>query len=146
MPISLWAVLAGGLINLVAGKVLGLAALFLWLSMAQGVAPSDAAHPRQAELLLSLRGQPGLAALQWAMGALGSVLGGFAAATLARREEVLNGTLAAWAILFLGVMPVLRGTGAIEHPVQLLAQLAVSLGFCALGGWLRAQQLERRVI
>ena len=82
---------------------------------------------------------PPVYALQLLMGAATTVLGGYVAARIARHHETLNGLLASWACIAVGVYSMTSGKGTDPVAVQvLLLLLSPALG--ALGGWLRQRQ------
>lgn len=128
--VSIWAILVGGMVNLAARNVLTLAALFLWAS---GAERPDLAHPA---------GHPVFAALAWALVAAASVAGGYVAAWLARRNEVLHGVLAAWAAAAFSLWDI--GHGQAPGVMLALGQGLITFLFSGLGGWLRAAHLAAR--
>jgi hypothetical protein len=71
-------------------------------------------------------------------GSLCSVIGGYVAARIARREPLLNGALSAWLCLPLGVYAMFAGSDALPLWVHLLL-LPMSPVLGAVGGlvWLR---------
>ena len=70
-----------------------------------------------------------------------SVLGGFIAAMIARRAELLNGTLSSFLCVFMGIYAMTVGKNLESIPVQILLLIASPL-MGLLGGELQLRQVR----
>lgn len=87
-------------------------------------------------LMHALRNDPALFSIQVLLGSLCSILGGYVAARIAKRSEVLNGTLACFLCVGSGIYGLLFGAMAIplwQHIAGFIASPVLS----AFGGYLR---------
>ncbi len=92
----------------------------------------------------AIHGNAALYAVQLLIGLGCSVLGGYVAAWLAKRHELLNGALSSFLCLALGVYAITSGKDSNAHWVQLL--LFVGSPACAsLGGYLKFMQNRTRL-
>ncbi len=92
-------------------------------------------------MLTALHANPILYASQLAIGFACSILGGYVAARLAGREELLNGALSSWLCISFGVYGFFAGS-AHDYPLEIggfIASPAAGL----LGGYLRQKQIPR---
>ncbi|MDR3419443.1 MAG: hypothetical protein P4L83_24965 [Nevskia sp.] len=92
--VSIKAVLLGGITDVVATNI---ASIPLLMTVMKTI---DRAHlskdQTQAAVIAAIHSSPALFSAQFLVGTACSVLGGYVAAYLARRNELLNGALAAW--------------------------------------------------
>lgn len=87
-------------------------------------------------LVHTLQSDPALLSIQFFLGALCSVLGGFVAAWIAKRNEVLNGGLACFLCVGSGIYGLLFGS--VTVPLwQHIVGFVTSPGLSALGGYLK---------
>jgi hypothetical protein len=84
--------------------------------------------------------QPGSSYYMWAilLGSACSILGGYVAARIAKRSEILNGALSAILCVGFGLYAFAKGTDG-ASPTTHLAFLVLSPVLGALGGYLRAR-------
>jgi hypothetical protein len=75
----------------------------------------------------------------------GSVLGGYIAAQIAKRGELLNGAFSSFLCLALGVYSIASGKDSNAHWVQILLLFA-SPAFALFGGYLRLRQNRAPVV
>lgn len=138
--VSIVGVLAGGIIDIIASNILTLPIGVYLLSKIS----ADTAPDRVPDAMISaMHAQPLLYALQLLVGLGCTVLGGYAAAWIARREETLNGVLASWAGVAVGIYAVASGKSTDPLLLQILL-LLVTPPFSLLGGWLRLRQTSHR--
>ncbi len=134
-------VAVGGVVDVVASNALSIP---LGVYLASKI---DLSHvPQQQipdQMLGLLHANPGLYALQLVIGAACTVLGGYVAALIARRGEVLNGALASFLCIAFGIYAMASGKSNDPAAVQ-TALIVISPLLGAAGGWLRLKQLQRR--
>jgi hypothetical protein len=85
---------------------------------------------------------PAIATTMWFLGAAASVLGGYTAAVIARRRELLTGALSAYLCTAFGIAALVHdtsGTPLVLHVISLLVSPVLGL----LGGYLRLLQTRR---
>ena len=140
--ISVWGVFVGGVVDVVATNAFNLVVILLW------VLPSAFASSGIEAVALMAKAVIHDARLFWAafaVGGLCSVLGGYVAARIAGRSAVLNGALAAWRCVGLGLWGAMTPsvgavTGSLAHgmsvPVTTAASIGLTIGLSAFGGWL----------
>ena len=134
--ISIWAVFVGGIADIVATNLLQIPVLLLW------VMPNMAGHSGAefaAAVKKALASDQVLFGLLFLLGGLCSVLGGYIAARIAKRSEVLNGALAAWLCVAIGVFGLFGRENMTSRDVLLIVlDVPLSVALSALGGWLRS--------
>ena len=108
--ISLLAIIVGGVSDVVLSSVLGIP-LGIYVISSRGLAhlPRD---QLQAALVSTMHGSPGIYAGQLAIGFACSFLGGLIAASIAKERKILNGVLASWLCIGIGVYALVAGKGA----------------------------------
>lgn len=135
--VSLKGVIIGGITDLVFTMLLG---VFLVFYIA---AQLDVADPTEDQIMAAIRANALFYTLQVAIGAAGSIFGGYVAAWLAKRNELLNGALSAILCIAMGVYSISAG-----HASGALAETAVSFVMSPLlgllGGYIRFIQRNRR--
>jgi|SRR5215469_7173266 len=141
--ISVKGVLIGGIVDIVSSGFLGLPLAVYALSKV------DTAHTPKDQLGAAIvavtHASPWLYATQLLVGLLCSVLGGYVAAWLAKRDELLNGTLSSFLCLVVGFYSILLGKDSHAAWVQFLMLIASPIcGF--FGGYLRAQHRRVRML
>ncbi|MBL6749378.1 MAG: hypothetical protein ISP90_02605 [Nevskia sp.] len=130
--ISWFGVLAGGLADLTASTLLNLPiGVYLLWRLRATAAPAEIPRLMSQALLEN----PPLYLLQLLVGVGSTVLGGYVAARIARRKELLHGVLAAAASFALSGYSILEGTSGDPLAVQFVL-LALTPLFGLLGGWL----------
>jgi hypothetical protein len=132
--ISLKGVLVGGVVDIVATAVALIPLIAVAMACVDAAALPEA--QRTGALLEVLNATPALFAAGLLLGSLCSVLGGYVAARIAGRAEVLNGALSAFLCLGFSLYALTTGDGA-ASPAQHVAYIALSPALGALGGYLR---------
>lgn len=103
----------------------------------------DVAHTPKDQLGPAIaavsHGTPWLYGTQLLVGLTCSVLGGYVAAWLAKRDELLNGTLSSFLCTAIGIYSIASGKDSHAHWIQILILMSAPVcGF--LGGYLRLRQ------
>ena len=133
-------IVLGGFTDIVATNVVAIP--LMAVAAARASVASLPAAEQTAAMLAAMRASPGLQVASWVLGGACNVLGGYVAARLARRGEVLNGALSAWLCVTLGLYGMASDMGAI--PLwQHLAGFVLSPALGALGGYLRLRRADR---
>lgn len=99
-----------------------------------------------AEITATLRSEP-LFAVNLLVGALFTIMGGYIASSIARRNEILNGALASFLCVSVGIFSLVTGSSGDPLWLQVF-WLPVSVGLAMLGGLLKAKQrsgVQRRL-
>jgi len=141
--ISVKGVLIGGIVDIVSSGLLGIPLAVYALSKV------DVTHTPKDQLAVAIlavtHASPWFYATQLLFGLLCSVLGGYVAASLAKHDELLNGTLSSVLCLAGGFCSIALGKDSHAHWVQFLLLVASPIcGF--LGGYLRVQQRRVRTL
>ena len=135
--ISLKGVAIGNIVDILSSSIAGfLVTIYVLISSAASVKDMEAAN----QLVLA-------SGVFWfwstILGSLGSVLGGYIAARIARHDDVLNGVLSS--ILCIGItVYALISRGAAGHEALYLVSLPLSPALTAFGGYLSARQRARQ--
>jgi hypothetical protein len=134
--VSVKGVLVGAVVDILATNIV-MVPLLAVASVKLGFARLPKAE--QAAAIMSAL-QPGSSYYIWALllGSACSILGGYVAARIAKRHEVLNGALSAILCMAFGLYAFAKGTGG-ASPTTHVAFLALSPVLGALGGYLRAR-------
>jgi hypothetical protein len=98
---SFLAVLIGGVSDVLLSSVLGIG-LTAYVIVARGLAQVPK-NELQSTLVAAIHGTPALYAIQLVIGFGCSVLGGFIAASIAKQRKLLNGVLASWLCVGIGI-------------------------------------------
>lgn len=135
--VSLKGVAIGNIVDLVSSCIVGfLVAFYVLMSSAAFVKDIDAAN----QFVLA-------SGVFWfwsvILGSLGSVLGGYVAARIARHDDVLNGALSSILCVGVNVYGLVSG-GAVGHDALYLGSLPLSPALTAFGGYLSARQRARQ--
>ena len=134
---SLKGVAVGGIVDIVSSAMAGVPLAIY--AMVHGEVASLPEAQRTAALTTAMHA-PGIHAAAMLVGSLCSVLGGYVAASVAKRGEVMNGALSAWLCMAIGIYSVTLGADSgstLQHVLTFV--LSPLLG--ALGGYLRVRQL-----
>jgi hypothetical protein len=134
---SLKGVAVGGIVDVVSSGFAGVPLAIYAMVRSQATSLPEA--QRTAALTTAMHA-PGIHAAAMLIGALCSVLGGYVAATLAKRGEVMNGALSAWFCVAIGIYSVAWGSGSVSA-LQQVVTFVLSPLLGALGGYLRLRQL-----
>jgi len=141
--ISIVGVITGGVVDIVATNIATIP-LMIYVMSSLG-SPHISQSQLSAKMLTALHENPGLYAVQMAGGLGSSLLGGYVAALIAKREEILNGFLSSWLCVAFGIYGFTSGLDALDSsPWYVKAMLSVLGPICALlGGYLRLTQKKR---
>lgn len=131
--ISIKGVLIGGVVDVVSSILFDIPVSLYMLSKVdfRHLAPDKI----QAAVVAATHAHPGVHTLEMLLGLLGSVLGGYMAALIARHNFLLNGALSAWLCISLGIGGLALGVDADPLKTQILLMVASPLGGL-LGGYL----------
>jgi ABC-type antimicrobial peptide transport system permease subunit len=136
--ISVKAVVVGGITDIVATVILPLP-LIVYLIATEVTGTSK--EPLQAAVMTAIRANPLLYGLESLISLACSVLGGYVAARVAKRDELLNGSLASFLPVTLGVYSL--ATSKDSGPLLLPVLLLIASPLCSrLGGHLRLVQIR----
>jgi len=136
--ISVRGVVVGGVTDIVATVILTLPLVVFVIATELTGTPKG---PLQAAVMAAIQANPLLYGLQSLVGLACSVLGGYVAARVAKHDELLNGLLASFLPVALGVYSLATNLGPLLLPVLLL----IASPLCSrLGGHLRLVQIRRR--
>jgi hypothetical protein len=136
--ISVKGVVVGGVTDIVATVILTIPLVIYLIATELAGTPKD---PLQAAIMATIRADPLLYGLQSLIGLACSVLGGYVAARVAKHDELLNGLLASFLPVALGVYSL--ATGKNSGPLLLPVLLLIASPLCSrLGGHLRLVQIR----
>ena len=140
--ISLKGIIIGGIVDVVTSAILGIPLVAYMMSTL------DLAHtPRdqlQGAVVSAIHASSTFYIAQIVVGLACSMLGGYVAARLAKREERLNGALSSFLCVGIGMYSIASGKESGSNLAQLLV-LVVSPVFAFVGGYLRSYQVRQRV-
>lgn len=131
-------ILLGGLADIVATNIAMFPVMVLAAARTNVVGLSKAEQTKA--LVSAMQTSPGLLFTGWVLGALCSVLGGYVAARLAKRGELVNGALSAYLCVGLGIYGMFSASSTAVPLWQHLAAFVASPALGALGGYLRLRQ------
>lgn len=138
--ISFIGVAVGGVVDVVATYALAFP-LMMYASSRLGL-PDQPNEQQFAALMHYMQDNTYIKTLGVGLWSLGSLLGGYVAARIARRAELLNGALSAYLSVFLGLAFI--GSPSDYAPISVhLALVPVSVALGALGGAIRRSGLRR---
>jgi cell shape-determining protein MreD len=137
MRVSIKGVVIGGIVDVVTSSLLGIPfVIYAMLRIDVSHTPSSQVS---TAVIKFIHASPALFAGELFVGLMCSVLGGYVAAWLAKRDELLNGVLSSFLCETMGVYAVMTGRDSNPHWLQFLLFVASPLA-AALGG-----DLMRRV-
>jgi hypothetical protein len=128
--ISIKAVFLGGIADIAASTILGVP-LGIYVVSSRRLANLHKDALRSA-FVSAVHGSPSLYAAQLSIGFGSSILGGFVAASLARENKRLNGILAAWLCVGIGIHALFTGQDGIS-PFEIAFMIALT-PLCYLAG------------
>jgi hypothetical protein len=135
--VSVKGVLVGGLLDIVLSMVLGIPLVIYAMATA-----NLAGTPRDqlgAALAASIHARPVLYGTQLLIGVACTCFGGYVAAWIATRDEVLHGLLSSLVCVAVGVVSLATGMQH-ERAVTQVALFALTLAAGTLGGYLRSRR------
>ena len=136
--ISVKGVVVGGVTDIVATVILTLPLVVYLIATELTGTPKG---PLQAAVVAAIRANPLLYGLQSLIGLACSVLGGYVAARVAKHDELLNGLLASFLPVALGVYSLATDKGS--APVFLPVLLLIASPLCSrFGGHLKLVQIR----
>jgi hypothetical protein len=135
--VSLVGVIVGGIVDIVSTGILAIPlTIYIMVKFNLLHIPPILVQPAMAA---AIHASLVLSIAQWLIGAVGSILGGYVAAWIAKHDELLNGVFSAFLCVALGVY----GWLTVKAPVPSYEHLLGFVGSPArglLGGWLRLTQ------
>jgi hypothetical protein len=135
--VSIKGVLIGGIVDVASSFLLGLPfAIYVIIKVRRAHTPVDQIG---AAVKAATFGSAPIYLAQLAVGMGCSVLGGYVAARLAKRHELLNGTLASILCVLLGIYAATSGKDPHPMLVQVLL-VVISPALSLFGGYLRLRQ------
>lgn len=135
--VSVAGVLVGGIVDIVATNIAAIPIVIIAIARVGSNTPRE---QLTAALASTLRSDPLLFIAAFVVGSACSILGGYVAARIAKRAEVLNGVLSAWLCVGIGVYSVAAGKS--NGPVWLIILgFTLSPAMGALGGRLGIRKL-----
>jgi len=139
--ISVRAIVIGGISDIVLSNLLGVPlAIYVIASGGLSHLPKD---QLQGAIVSTMHGSLGLFAAQLAIGYSCSIAGGFIASWIAKDRKLLNGVLASWLCVGVGVYALV--SGKLSEPLPLtLVMIALTPFSYALGAWLQTHMTRRR--
>ena len=134
---SIVGVLVGGVVDIVATNIFAIPVV-MYVVFRDHPVGSDASQA----LARTISSDPSLVATMMVLGALASVLGGYTAAWIARRNHLLIGALSAYLCVASGIVSLAHGIPGVSL-LQHLGGLVLSPALGLLGGYLRSLQTRR---
>ncbi len=132
MKLSSKGIVIGGLVDVVLSVVLGVAlAVYVVLSRGLEVRDERVHHA----IAVAIQSSTGLYGAKLAIGIACSVLGGYVAARLARRDELVNGILASWLCVGIGAYCLFAATVSESQFAQVVC-IAITPLWYLLGAFL----------
>jgi hypothetical protein len=139
--ISLMGVVVGSITDIVSTNILTVPLIIYVMATRQ---LSSIPKEQLSEVLLqTMQNDPLLYATQLFIGSACSILGGYIAARIAKHDEILNGTLAAFLCVGSGLYALLFATSHVPA-WQLLVGFVVSPALSAFGGYLRLKTMRAK--
>jgi hypothetical protein len=137
--ISIKGVIIGAIVDVVASGIAGIP-LILYVIMHMKTVDAQSGP---AAIVSHIHADLTLHSIQLAFGFACSVLGGYIAARIARRGEVLNGTLSSFLCILFGIYAATSGT-LLVSPAEHALLLAASVAAAAFGGFLARKPAQFR--
>ncbi len=122
--------------------------MMIYVMVGHNLLPIAASSPTElsAQVLNIFQTDPLIFSLNFIVGAMFSVLGGYIGALIAKHDELLNGSLSSFLCVLSGIYALFTGS----HPVYLILleilALIISPLLGMLGGYLRLKQKSRKQI
>jgi hypothetical protein len=135
---SIVGVLVGGVVDIVATNIFALPVI-MYVVLRDHPVGAGAAQA----LARAIGADPSLVATTMVLGGLASVLGGYTAAWIARRNYLLIGALSAYLCTMFGIVSLVHDTAGAASLGQHLGGLVMSPALGLLGGYLRSLQMRR---
>lgn len=128
------AIILGAFVDVGSSIVLGIPLVYYVLTdIGISGAPGSAA---ESGVIAAIHSSPVLRPLQLVLGCACSILGGYVAARIAGRDQLVNALLASWLCIGMGIYSIVAGKGADSLWLQ-AALMVVTLACYALGGYIR---------
>ena len=136
--ISILGIWIGGMVDIAASNIVSIPLLVIAM-FRLGRQPGVSRDAIKAQLLSTLHSDPKLHLIGIALGLCCTILGGYVAARIAKKNELLNGTLASLLGLIVGFF-----SSSAAVPLREKIALQILAVLCAFfGGWLRLTQKRR---
>lgn len=132
--LSFLGVFVGGVVDVLGTSIMGLP-FMVYVVASSGLAHASPDRITDA-VMTAVHGNALLLVMNWLIGALGSAIGGYVAAWIAKRNYPINGAFSAWLCILSGVGSWLTGS-VHASPLDHVMGIVLSPCFGALGGYLR---------
>lgn len=134
MKVSFKGIAIGGITDVTLSSILGIPfSIYVIASSGLSKLPKD---QLSASVVTTIHNSVGLFGVQLLIGLSCSVVGGYVAARLAKHDEILNGVLASWLCVGIGVHSLALGKVTESLPLH-FALIAVTPACYALGAYFR---------
>ena len=141
--ISIEAVLIGAIVDIVSTNILSIP-LMVYVVATRHLTALPKEQISKA-FLEAMQGDPSLMAMQFLVGGGCSILGGYLAARIAKRDEILNASLSSFLCVGMGLYALLFTT--ISAPIwKVLLEFVVGPTMAAIGGYIRAATKRDAVV
>ena len=138
--ISIRAILVGSLVDIIGTGIWG-AVLIVYLISVHRILPGPLLAIQIKEVS-SISSHPGIFLIKFAGGIIFSIVGGYTAAAIAKRNELIYGALSSFLCVGSGIYSVLKGSNTFPLIVQLII-LLISPMLGLLGGYLNLKKYKR---
>jgi hypothetical protein len=142
MKVSVKGVLVGGITDVVLSSILGIP--FVIYVMASHDLLKLPKEQVSATLTATIHGNIGLYAIQLLIGFACSVIGGNVAARLAKHDELLNGVLASWLCVGIGVLSLVNGGDSMSLGTHLMLIASTVLAY-VLGAYIQLSMVRAKM-
>jgi hypothetical protein len=140
--LSVAAIVLGGVVDVLLSSGLGMLLVFqAFYTRGFNHVPKE---QLQGAISSLMHGDAKLYVTQTAIGLGASVIGGFVAASIAKQRRLLNGVLASWLCIGIGIVSILRRDDA--TPAAIHAALIAATPMCYLAGATIRLKLSRSVV
>ena len=143
--VSILGFMIGGVVDIVGTNIWGVF-MTIYVMVSYNLFQMAASSPTEAtaEVLNIFQTNPLIFAVNFIVGAMFSILGGYIGAYIAKHDELLNGALSSFLCVLFGIYGLVTGS----HPAYLIVleilALIISPLLGMLGGYLRLRQKSRK--
>lgn len=142
--ISIKAVIIGAIVDIVSTNIFSIPFIIYLMVKIHNPANSDVKLTTDA-MVGVIHASPVLFSVQILIGAMGSILGGYISAKIAKHDELLHGSLSSFLCVGSGFYALVTGS-ATESIFLILLGFIMSPTLGLLGGYLRARQTIAREV
>ena len=141
--IAILGVVVGGIVDIVLSTLTGIIFVAIWAS-SHSSEFSNLPKAQMADYVKNaIENNPMLYGTMFFLGSLCSIVGGYVAARIAKKSELLNGACAAWLCILIGIYGLFTGG---HSPILTIITIPLSAALGAIGGWLRQRQTGKLLI